>query len=114
MARAARAKKACTTAFCPFSTDGDASGDRLFREVDDALNTYADESAGVIAVPGFKEKVSPVSGLTGLLVHWMLMAQWTDHMARRGEMPYYWQGMHEKGGNEYNAMIQPYFEKRGY
>lgn len=114
VARAARAKNAHTTAFCPFSTDGEASGDRLFKEVDDALNTYADESAGVIDVPGFKDKVCPVSGLTGLLVHWMLMAQWTDHMARRGEMPYYWQGMHENGGNDYNAMIQPYFEKRGY
>jgi hypothetical protein len=114
VAREARAKKAYTVAFCPFSTDGDASGDRLFREVDDALYTYADESAGVIAVPGFPFKVSPIAGLTGLLVHWMLMAQWTDHLDRRGAMPYYWQGMHETGGNDYNAMIKPYFDQRGF
>lgn len=114
VAREARAKGAYTVAFCPFSTGRGDTGDRLFREVDDALNSYADEPAGVVSVPGFPEKVSPVSGLTGLLIHWMLMAQWTDHMDRRGEFPYYWQGMHENSGNDYNAMIQPYFNRRGY
>ncbi|MHB9027929.1 MAG: phosphoheptose isomerase family protein [Candidatus Latescibacterota bacterium] len=114
VAREARGKKAHTVAICPFSSDGDASGDRLFREVDDALYAYADESAGVIAAPGFNSKVSPIAGLTGLLIHWMLMAQWTDHLDRRGAMPYYWQGMHETGGNDYNALIKAYFDQRGY
>ncbi|MFA6472605.1 MAG: hypothetical protein WCU00_11240, partial [Candidatus Latescibacterota bacterium] len=107
-------KGAYTVAFCPFSTDGDASGIRLFKEVDDAFITYSDEKAGVIGIEGFPEKVSPVAGLAGNLVHWMLMAQWAGHMARRGEMPYFWQGMHETGGIEYDAMVRPYFEKRGY
>ncbi len=114
VAREARAKGAYTVAFCPYTNHRNASGERLFLEVDDALNTYAYETAGVVEVPGFPEKVSPVAGLTGLLVHWMLMAQWTDHMDRRGEFPYYWQGMHENGGNEYNAMVKPYFDQRGY
>jgi hypothetical protein len=114
VARAARGKGAFTTAFCPYSTDGDASDARLFKEVDGAFNTYCDERAGVIKVEGFPEKVSPLTGLTGNLVHWMLTAQWSDHMARRGEMPYFWQGMHETGGMEYDEMVRPYFLKRGY
>lgn len=114
VARSARKAGACTTAFCPFSTDGDASGERLFKEVDDALTTYCDESAGVIPVPGFGFKVCSIAGLTGLLVLWMLTAAWTDHMARCGEMPYYWQGLHESGGREYDAMARPYFVQRGY
>ena len=114
VARAARKAGACTTAFCPLSTDGDASGERLFKEVDDALNTYCDESAGVIPVPGFGYKVCSIAGLTGLLALWMLTAAWTDHMARCGEMPYYWQGLHENGGREFDAMVRPYFDKRGY
>jgi uncharacterized phosphosugar-binding protein len=114
VARSARGKGAFTTAFCPFSTEGDASGKRLFKEVDAAFNTCCDERAGVIPVEGFPEKVSPLTGLAGNLVHWMLTAQWADHMARRGEMPYFWQGMHETGGTEYDAMIRPYFLKRGY
>lgn len=114
VARAARGKKAYTVAFCPFSTDGDSSGPRLFKEVDDAFTTYCDEKAGVIAIEGFSGKVCPIAGLAGNLVHWMLTAQWADHMARRGEMPYFWQGMHETGGMEYDTMVRPYFEKRGY
>lgn len=114
VARAARKAGAYTVAFCPFGTDGDSSGERLFKEVDDALTTYCEERAGVIAVPGFAEMVSPISGLTGLLSLWMLTAAWTDHMARHGQMPYFWQGLHENGGREYDAMIRPYFEKRGY
>ena len=113
-ARNARKAGAYTAAFCPYSTDGDASGDRLYKEVDDAFNSYSDESAGVIAVPGFAEKVSPLAGLTGNLIHWMLTAQWTDHMYRRGEMPYFWQGYHENGGQAYDNEVHPKFLKRGY
>lgn len=114
VARTARKAGAYTVAFCPFGTDGDSSGTRLFKEVDVAFNTYSDESAGVIGVEGFKEKVSPLTGLTGNLVHWMLTAQWTDHMVRRGEIPYYWQGYHETGGEEYDNAVLPYFKQRGY
>lgn len=114
VARHARATGAYTVAFCPYGTDGTTSGVRLFKEADDAFNSYSDERAGVIAVRGFKEKVSPLSGLTGNLIHWMLTAQWTDHMARRGEMPYYWQGYHENGGREYDEAVHPLFLKRGY
>lgn len=114
VARTAKEKGAYTVAFCPYATDGDASGIRLYKEVNDALNTYCDESAGVIEVKDFDEKVCPITGLTGNLVHWMLTAQWTDHMARRGEMPYYWQGFHESGGREYDNGVRPYFQQRGY
>jgi hypothetical protein len=29
-------------------------------------------------------------------------------------MPYFWQGMHETGGMEYDEMVRPFFEKRGF
>ena len=114
VARHARDAGAYSVAFCPFATDDDSTGPRLFKEVDAAFNSYSDESAGVIAVKGFKEKVSPLTGLTGNLIHWMLTAQWTDHMARRAEMPYYWQGYHEFEGHEYDDFVHPLFLKRGY
>ena len=114
VARSAHQKGAYTAAICPYSTDGDASGTRLFKEVDDAFNTYSYESEGVLEVKGFDKKICPTTGLTGLLIHWMLMAQWTEHMARRGEMPYYWKGFHENGGREYDNAARPYFLERGY
>ena len=113
MARHARSVGAYTVAFCPYGTEGDTSGLQLFKEVDDAFNTYCDERAGVIAVMGFKEKVSPFTCVTGNLVHWMLTAQWADHMARRGEMPYFRLGAHHDGG-AYNNAIAPLCVKRGY
>ncbi|MFA6471246.1 MAG: hypothetical protein WCU00_04310 [Candidatus Latescibacterota bacterium] len=114
VARHGKSVGAYTVSFSPFATDGDSSGLRLFKEADDAFNTYSDESEGVIAVPGFPKKVSPLTGVTGNMVHWMLMAQWTDHMARRGEFPYFWQGFHETGGPDYDKMVKPLFDKRGY
>ena len=114
VARRARDVGAYTVAFCPFGTDGDTSGVRLFKEADVAFNSYSDEREGVIAVKGFPGKVSPLAGLTGNLIHWMLTAQWADHMARRGEMPYFWQGYHEREGKEYGDAVHPLFLKRGY
>ena len=113
-AQHARSVGAHNVAFCPYGTDGDTSGQRLFKEAEFAFNTYSDESEGVIAVNGFEKKVSPVSGLTGHLILWMLTAQWTDHMCRRGEVPYYWKGYHEEGGREYDNQVHPYYLKRGY
>lgn len=114
VARYARSTGEHTVAFCPYGTDGDMSGVRLFKEVDYAFNTYSDESAGVIEVKGFDEKVSPVSGLTGDLVLWLLTAQWADHMCRRGEIPYFWKGYHENGGREYDDLVHPIYLERGY
>jgi len=114
VARHAKSAGAYSTAFCPFGTDGDTSGVHLYKEVDAAFNTYSDESEGVLQIKGFKKKICPLTGLTGNMVHWMLMAAWTDHMARRGEMPYYYQGYHERDGQEYDRLAKPLFEKRGY
>ena len=88
-ARHAKSAGAYSTAFCPYGTDGDTSGVQLYKEVDAAFNTYSDESEGVFEIKGFDKKVCPLTGLTGNMVHWMLMAQWTDHMARRGAMPWH-------------------------
>jgi len=113
-ARFARSKGAYVTAFGPYATEGDSSGLRLFKEANDAVNTYADEKAGVVSVPGFPEKVSPISTMTGDLVLWLLTAQWADHMARRSAMPYFWKGYHENGGKEYDDLAEAIYKKRGY
>ena len=114
VARHAQSAKAYSTAFCPFGVDGDTSGVHTFKEVDVAFNNYSDEREGVFSFKGFDKAVCPLTGVTGNAIHWMLMAAWTDHMARRGEMPYYYQGYHEREGQAYDAMAKPFFEARGY
>ncbi|MFC1608289.1 hypothetical protein ACFL47_09985 [Candidatus Latescibacterota bacterium] len=113
-ARHAKSTGAFSTSFSPYGVDGDTSGAHLFKEVDAAFNTYSDESEGVLDIKGFDKKICPLTGLTGNMVHWMLMAQWTDHMARRGEMPYYWQGFHERDGQAYDKLAEPIYKERGY
>lgn len=114
VARHARSVGAHTVAFCPYGAGRDTGLPKLFGEVDTAFNTYCDEPAGVVPVPGYDEPVCPVSGVTGNFVHWMLTAQWTDHMCRRGEPPYYWKGFHENGGREYDDAANAQFLVRGY
>jgi uncharacterized phosphosugar-binding protein len=114
VARRARNIGAHTVSFCPFATDGDTQSERLFKETDAAFNTYSPERAGVLEIGDYGEKICPLTGVTGNLVHWMLTAQWADHMARRGEMPYFRLGMNYDGG-EYNKTIAvPNCRKRGY
>ncbi len=42
------------------------------------------------------EKVCPLTGLVGNFVHWMLVAEWADHMARKAEIPIF--GKSQKTG----------------
>ncbi|MFC1551889.1 twin-arginine translocation signal domain-containing protein [Candidatus Latescibacterota bacterium] len=114
VARAARKAGALTVSFGPFETAGDDPANRLYKETDAAFNTYSPERAGVLEIGDYDEKICPLTGVTGNLVHWMLTAQWADHMARRGEMPYFRLGMNYDGG-EYNRTISvPNTKKRGY
>jgi hypothetical protein len=50
----------------------------------------------------------------GDLVMWLLVAQWTDEMGRRGQFPYYYKGLFMKNGPGYNASVRPYFMARGW
>ncbi len=114
VARQARQAGASTVSFGPYVSDGDNTSQRLYKETDAALNAYSPERAGVIDVKGYGWKICPLTGVTGNLVHWLLTAQWADHMARRGEMPYFRLGVNYDGG-EYNREIAiPYSKKRGY
>jgi len=115
VAREARRIGARTVAFCPFQTEDDHADSRLFKEVDYAFDTYSYERAGVFEAKDFKEKVSPLSTVTGNLLEWMLTASWADHMARRGEHPYFRQPYCYAGAWEYNQkVVLPNATKRGY
>jgi len=114
VARQARKIGASTVSFGPFMTEGDNPSKRLYKEVNTAFNTYSPERAGFIDVSGYDEKICPLTGVTGNLVHWMLTAQWADHMARRGEMPYFRLGLNYDGGVYNRTIAVPYSKKRGY
>ncbi|MFC1541710.1 hypothetical protein ACFL50_04575 [Candidatus Latescibacterota bacterium] len=114
VARQARQAGASTVSFGPYMTDNDNSSRRLFKKTDNSLNTYSPEIAGIIDIKGYGEKICPLTGVTGNLVHWMLTAQWADHMARRGEMPYFRLGVNYDAGVYNREIAIPNAKKRGY
>ncbi|MFC1538706.1 hypothetical protein ACFL6H_04720 [Candidatus Latescibacterota bacterium] len=114
VARQARKKGALSVAFCPYQTEDDSPDVRLFREVDYSFNTYSGERNGVITVPGFNDKICPLTGVTGNMVHWLLTAQWADHMARRGETPYFRWGRCYGGAEYLDTIVIPNTKIRGY
>ncbi|MCE5251638.1 hypothetical protein LLG96_15630 [bacterium] len=114
VARESRSKGAYVIAICPFSTDGDSSGERLYKEADVAFNSYSPESWGVVPVKGLDRRVCPTTGVMGDLIMWLIVAEWTDVMAQRGPFPYFWKGFFMKNGQGYNNSIRPYFTVRGW
>jgi hypothetical protein len=114
VARESRKKGAYVVAITPYSTDGDSSGVRLYKEADAVFNSYSPESWGVVPITGLDRKVCPTTGVLGDLILWLTVAEWTDVMARRGEFPYFLKGLFMKNGREYNDRIRPYFEARGW
>lgn len=114
IARDSVKKGAFVAAITPFATDSDASGARLYKEVDIAFNNYSPDSWGVVPVKGLDRRACPATGVIGDLVLWLLMAEWTDVMARRDLFPYFWKGIFMKNGTEYNNQVRPLFEARGW
>lgn len=112
VAKAAKKVGAYTVAFGPF--DKGKQGSRLSDFVDVAINTHSGDGAGMLEFEGYKEKVCPVSGLSGDLVLWMLTAQWTDDMVHAKETPYFWQNYQAVGGVEYDDVTYAKYEKRGF
>jgi hypothetical protein len=112
VAKFARQIGAMTVAFGPFGESSD--GPRLSDHVDVAIDTHSGDGAGVLDIEGFDERVAPLSGLSGNLVLWLLTAQWTWHMVRRNETPYYWQNYLEVGAVEYDDRTHAKFVERGY
>ena len=114
VARDCRKKGAYVVAITPFETDDDSSGDRLYKEVDAAFNTYSPESWGVVDLGDGDRKVCPTTGVIGDLVMWLIMASWMEEMVKRDAPPYFWKGFFMKHGRENNDRLRPYFIERGY
>jgi uncharacterized phosphosugar-binding protein len=93
---------------------GPAASSGLRQRCDVYFDNRCDEPAGVVAIPGRDEKVSPASGIVNLIIMYVLTAQFVDEMCRRGAVPYFWMGYHWLGGAAYNEVMGPFFRQRGY
>ena len=93
---------------------GPSHNDGLRLRCDEYFDDCCAEDTGVIAVPGRDEKVCPATGILNLIIKHVLTAQFVDEMCRRGAVPYFYMGYYRQLGTDYNKVIRPIFERRGY
>jgi len=96
------------------SLDGNLPMGGLIDVADVGFDNFSPESGGVISISGRDETICPTSGILGYVIQQMITAQWADEMVRRGSVPYFLMGFFQKGGNEYNTAMRPFFERQGY
>jgi uncharacterized phosphosugar-binding protein len=98
----------------PGSLDGVIPVGRLIDVADAGFDNDSPESGGVILIKGRADKICPASGIVGNVIQQMICAQWADEMVRRGSVPFFFKGVCQQGGVDYNNVMKPIFDKRGY
>ena len=87
----------------------------VHKEVEAHAGRMSD-TYGLYAIPGFKKKVCPTSGLTMIAVHWAMSLALVEEIKERtgGDVP----GVHFSGalkwGSEFNARVRAMQQDRGY
>ena len=93
---------------------GPSNNDSLRQRCDEYFDNRCAEAAGVIAVPGRDDKICPATGILNNIIAYILTAQFVDEMCRRGAVPYFYMGYYRLLGHDYNNVMRPFFEARGY
>jgi len=114
LAQEKRQEGAFVIAIGPAAARGGTPKAGILDVADVGFENFSPESQGVIRIAGREDAVCPASAIVGNLIQQTLCAQWTEEMIRRGAPPYYFRGVYQVGGREYNAARKPLFEKRGY
>lgn len=98
----------------PKTLDGHRPAGRLLEVADAGFDNFSPESGGVIAHSEHEGGICPTSSVVGNVLQQMICAQWVDEMVRRGSVPYFFMGVFQEGGAEYNAAMTPFFERQGF
>lgn len=109
-----RDKQAFVVTISAFDTDGDNTGERLYKYANVALNNLSGESDGIVRVMMDEPRICPASGVMNIILLWSLTAQFIGEMIRCGIEPYIYMGYHIKGGRAYNNATMPFFFERGF
>ena len=81
------------------------SGKKLCEVVDVAIDNGAPYGDAVVAVPGFRQKVAPLSSLTGVAIVNSLVAEVVARLVRRGITPPVFMSANVDGADEFNERL---------
>lgn len=91
-----------------------ASSAALRKQSDVFIDNLCPEGGGLLDVAGFPTKIGTAGGILNNLLMWIFTAQFIDEMVRRGHIPWFFMGLHQVGGKEYNQGVRPCFLQQGF
>ncbi len=110
MALAAKEKGIHTIAITSLQYSGAVSsrhpsGRKLMDICDVVIDNCAPEGDAAVQVPGFPQKVGPLSSLTGIAIVNSLVAEVVARLVKQGEEPPVFMSANLDGGDDYNARL---------
>jgi uncharacterized phosphosugar-binding protein len=90
------------------------SGKRLHEVADVVIDNGAPYGDAAVAIPGFAERLLPVSGVACIVAGWMLWGRVMEKMAAAGNPPTVFMSVNREGGKEAYEKARAEFERRGY
>ena len=117
MALAAREKKITTIAITSLAylakdPSRHPSGKKLAELCDLVIDNVVPYGDAVVAIPGFPQKVAPLSSLTGIAIVNALLAETVTLLVQRGIEPPVFMSANLDGGEAYNARLLEQNKKR--
>ena len=99
----------------PQSLDGEVPvGGRLIDVADAGFDNFSTESGGVVTIKKLEHTICPTGEIVDNIIQQMICAQWTDEMVRRGSIPYFFKGVCQVKGREFNDVMIPYADAQGF
>ena len=87
---------------------------KLCDVVDVVIDNGAPYGDAAVDVPGFDEKMLPVSGVASIVAGWMIWGRVMEKMAASGQRPSTFISINRKDGKEYYDRNKALFNQRGY
>jgi len=89
------------------------SGKRLFEVVDIAIDNCGVIGDAVLEVEGIDVNICPTSGITGIFILWLLMAEVIEILLSKGVRPHIYKSINFDDGREYNEKALAEYKKTG-
>lgn len=90
------------------------SGKKLCDASDVVIDNGAPYGDAAVDVPGYKDKMMPVSGVAAIVAGWMVWGRVMEKMAEAGLPPSTFISINREDGKEYYDRSQAQFNQRGY
>ena len=90
------------------------SGQKLCDVCDVVIDNGAPYGDAAVSVPGFSEKMLPVSGVAMIVAGWMLWGRVMERMAAAGNPPSVYISINREDGKEFYDRNRAEYNRRGY